>query len=272
MRNLALVLCAAVAAFAAALSQAPARAHDSLAPPSARYQHPWLPHHEPWVHEHWLPYDEARLNEILRVDTPTVFRWLKNDHRTLAQLARRRGVDPRGLAGRLLAERRTEVSRAAYRRLLERTRRMLTQGHLAQHVLFHVFHGPELVGSYRRFLGVSERRYRVLRYKRGVAPATVARRNARDPDTLEAHARRRLRRLAADGFARHATSQRQADAMLARQERVLRCWIHRPAPKFDPDHPFGDPLGGHGPHRRGSRVGIKHPKPARGCWRGLFRG
>jgi hypothetical protein len=51
---------------------------------------------------------------------------------------------------------------------------------------------------------------------------------------------------------------------------VLDCWVNRPAPKFDRSNPFGDPLGGHGPHRRGSRVGIRHPKPARGCWRGLF--
>jgi hypothetical protein len=100
----------------------------------------------------------------------------------------------------------------------------------------------------------------------------VARRNGRDPKALEEHAREALRDMADEGVARSATSRSQADRMLARQLRVLRCWITRPAPKFDRDNPFGDPNGGHGPHRRGSRVGIKHPKPARGCWRGLFMG
>jgi hypothetical protein len=259
-----------VAGLAMLAVAAPSYAHDSLAPRGSD-SHPWLPHQH-WVHSHWLPYDEARLRELLDVDTATVFRWLKDDHRTLADLARRRGVDPRTLARRLLAERRREVPAAAYARLRERTRRMLTQGHLAQHVYFHVFHGPRMVARFRRLLGVRMRRYRRLRYVRGLSPREIARRHGRDPAKLREHARAALRATAAEGVERGATSRRQADAMLARQERVLSCWIARPAPKFDRTNPFGDPLGGHGAHPRGSRVGILHPKPARGCWRGLYRG
>ena len=65
-------------------------------------------------------------------------------------------------------------------------------------------------------------------------------------------------------------SEGQAAALLARQLRVVDCWLERPAPKFDPHHPFGDRYSGHGPHARGSRVGIVRRKPPRGCWRGLL--
>lgn len=260
-----LAVLAALVALATAVP--PAGAHDSLAPPGTN--HNWLPH-EPWVHGHWLPYDEASLRDLLKVDTEGVFKWLKDDHRTLAGLARRQGVDPRGLAGRLLAGRRDEVSARAYARLKERTRRMLTQGHLAQHVYFHVFHGPRLVANFRRWFGVRMAVYERLRYKRGLSPHTIARRHGRDPAAVREHAREMLRDHAAEGVRSGATSRAQADAMFARQERVLRCWMDRPAPKFDRTNPFGDPNGGHGRHRRGSHVGIKHPKPARGCWRGLY--
>src|SRR4051812_36025168 len=244
-----------------------AGAHDSLSPPGSN--HNWLPH-EHWSHSHWLPYDEARLRKLLHVDTRAVFDWLKDDHRTLAGLARRKGVDTRGLAGRLLAGRRDEVSANVYAELRDRTRRMLTQGHLAQHVYFHVFHGPRLVADFRRWFGVRRAVYERLRYRKALSPRAIARRHGRDPDAVREHALVVLRHHAHEGVELGATSRAQADAMLARQEGVLQCWIDSPAPKFDKANPFGDPDGGHGRHRRRSRVGIKHPKPARGCWRGLF--
>ena len=76
---------------------------------------------------------------------------------------------------------------------------------------------------------------------------------------------------AAEGARRGETSRAQATVMLRRQLRVLDCWLRRPHPKFDPYSPFGDPHGGHGPHPRGEHPGIREPKPARGCWRGLYR-
>ena len=42
------------------------------------------------------------------------------------------------------------------------------------------------------------------------------------------------------------TSTSQARMMLARQKRLLWCWMHSPLAKFDPDSPYGDPLGGSG--------------------------
>jgi hypothetical protein len=261
------VFAATALAFLLATAVPSARAHDSLAPRGSN--HAWLPH-EHWVHGHWLPYDEARLRDLLKVDDEAVFRWLKDDHRTLAGLARRQGVDPHGLAERLLAGRRDEVPATVYAQLRRRTQRMLTQGHLAQHVYYHVFHGPRLVTDFRRWFGVRRAVYERLRYKKGLSPRAIAQRHGRDPAAVREHARAALRAEAEEGVHHEATSRLQATAMLARQERVLQCWIDRPAPKFDRTNPFGDPNGGHGRHRRSSRVGIKHPKPARGCWRGLY--
>jgi hypothetical protein len=219
-----------------------------------------------------MPYNEARLREILGVDTRRIYAWLENDHRTLAQLARRRGVNPRRLAARLLAPSRPRLSQRTYGVLRERTERMLTQGHLAQHVYFHVFHGASMFDPVERVFGVSPQRYRRLRYMRALSPRQIALRNGRDPAAVGEHVATALAGEAQDGVERGATSREQADAMLARQLRVLGCWLNNPAPKFDPGNPFGDQWSGHGRHRRGARVGIRHPKPARGCWRGLYAG
>ena len=98
----------------------------------------------------------------------------------------------------------------------------------------------------------------------------IARRHGRDPAKLRAHAVSALRRHAGHGVHHGSTSQAQADVILARQLRTLDCWLNSPHPKFDSRHPFGDPHGGHGPHRRGSRIGVRNPRPARGCRKGLY--
>jgi hypothetical protein len=268
MAGLVRTIAAALALLALAVPIA--RAHDSLAPPGLDY-HSWLPH-EDWVMKHWLPFDEARLRELLGVDTADLFNWLANDHRTLAQLAQRHGVNPRTLARRLLAGRRAEVGDRVYAILLDRTKRTLTQGHLAQHMFFHVFHGADLVLPVRRYLGVSPTRWRHLRYERGWPPARIAESHGRSVARLRAHALHELAVDADQGVAHGASSRAEADEMLARQERGLDCWLSSPPPKMDPRNPFGDPDGGHGHHHRGSHVGIKHPKPPRGCWRGLYAG
>ena len=260
-----LVICGVLVLMALAATTG---AHDSRAPEGVHY-HPWLPW-EPWVSKHWMPYDEARLRALLAVDTPTIWRWLKDDHRTLADLARRRGVDATKLADELLAPRRAHVGPDLYALLHDRTQRTLTQGHLAQHMYFHVFHGADLVVPVRRWVGVTPRRWRELRYERGWSAVAIARRHGRDPAALRAHAVDALRADAREGAGMGVTSPEQAEVTLARQLRVLDCWLESPHAKFDPRHPFGDPHGGHGPHRSDSRVGIRHPKPARGCWRGLY--
>jgi hypothetical protein len=245
---------------------APAAAHDSLAPRDA--DHRWLPA-ERWVEKHWMPFDEASLYRELRVDTPALFEWLYDDHRTLAGLARRRGVDPAKLAKRLMAPRRASLSANEYRVLRARTQRVLTQGHLAQHVFFHVFHGAHL-DHVEHLFGVSVREYRRLRDRQRLSRYEIAERGGRTRESLRRHVVEDLEQSSVTGVRIGATTRAQADLMLARQLRTVDCWLGRPAPKFDPWNPFGDRYAGHGPHRRGSRVGIRNPKPPRGCWKALI--
>lgn len=247
---------------------APATAHDSHAPPGAR--HRWLPKEE-WVMHHWVPFDESRLYELLGTGTPRLFTWLANDHRNLTALARRRGVPVEGLARRLLDTRRDELTKAQYRIALTRTRDMLTQGHLAQHVFFHVFHGDLLTHHFASFFGVSKARWKELR-RRGRTPLQIARRGHRSPKAVRRHVLRYFTMEAEHGVHMGATSQAEADRMLARQTAVTGCWLHSPLPELDPDDPFGDRYGGHGPHSRGSHIGVIHPKPPRGCWKKLLAG
>lgn len=92
------LLVVVVAAFV--LLPAPARAQDHGAPAGAG--HRWLPC-EDWVMMHWVPFEERRLYEELRLERSDVLRWLRDDRRhDLGQLARRRGIDTGDLAARLV--------------------------------------------------------------------------------------------------------------------------------------------------------------------------
>ena len=112
--------------------------------------------------------------------------------------------------------------------------------------------------------------YRRLRQKRRMSPYAIARRSGKSTAAVREHVIGALRAEARLGVRAGSMSEGQAAALLARQLRVVDCWLERPAPKFDPHHPFGDRYSGHGPHARGSRVGIVRRKPPRGCWRGLL--
>ncbi|MDQ3677014.1 MAG: hypothetical protein M3401_09460, partial [Actinomycetota bacterium] len=81
---------------------------DSEAPATAPAH--WLPP-EDWVYNHWLPYDEGRLYELLGVTRGEIWRQLRDDRHNLAQLAARNGwPDPTKLAAALVAPRAGEVS------------------------------------------------------------------------------------------------------------------------------------------------------------------
>ena len=64
-----------------------ASAADSHAPHGARDD--WLPSSE-WVMSSWLPFDEARLYDVLDTDRAELASWL-NDRRTLGAFAAKRG-------------------------------------------------------------------------------------------------------------------------------------------------------------------------------------
>ncbi|HWH96162.1 MAG TPA: hypothetical protein VNT03_20030 [Baekduia sp.] len=165
-------LLAATLALLAALvvPVAGAGAADSHAPRGARLD--WLPADE-WVMSGWLPFDEARLDAVVRTDHAELATWL-DDHRTLAQLARAHGVTgtTAQLAHRLVAPRLAHVPRALRPVLETRARTMLTQAHLSRHVLFHVFHTPAIPRNARAVFGVSPERFRTLR-NRALTPTAI---------------------------------------------------------------------------------------------------
>ena len=259
---------ALAAVLVALLIAAPAGGHDSHAPPGA--PHRWLPQ-EDWVMHHWVPFDESRLYELLGIRTERLFTWLMNDHRTLADLARRRGIDPETLGRRLLAPYRDELSEEQYATRRRWTEDMLTQGHLAQHVFFHVFHGDLLTGHFRSWFGVSHERWRELRLDRWT-PRRIARENGRNPRAVARRVVHYYAMMADHGVHMDATSRAQADYMLARQARLTNCWMKSPLPRYDGKDPFGRRWDGHGPHDSDSRIGVIHPKPPKGCWKKLLVG
>jgi hypothetical protein len=261
MRAFALSLLTAVV-----LATAPASAHDSLAPPGAR--HNWLPK-EDWSAFHWSPFDELRLVRLLGITHRALYDWQSNDHQTLAQLAVTRGIDPHDLREQLLAPWKGRVPRAQLRVLRNHTSRMLTQGHLAQHMFWHPFHSPAFMRhpdqAAHELFGVSIQTYRRLRRER-YTQVQIAAVGGRTRAQLRRTIVRHLTMESAMGVRLRLTPRSQAARMLARQLSLVDCWMSKPLPQFDPDIPFGDPNGHHGPHGRDSRIGIVFPKPAAGCW------
>ncbi|MBJ7328692.1 MAG: hypothetical protein JHC95_02275 [Solirubrobacteraceae bacterium] len=97
----------------------------------------WLPSEE-WVMERWMPFDEDRLYQRLGMPRSQVYWYLKAGHGTLLDLARAQGVTL--TSAYLLGNRRKRTSPRMYAVLRARTRRILTQRHLAEHVLGHPWH------------------------------------------------------------------------------------------------------------------------------------
>src|SRR4051812_17571646 len=142
---------------------AAAAARDSHAPAGGSDN--WLPC-DAWVMFHWLPFDEAKLYALLGKSREDVRAWLRDDnHHTLAQLAARRGLTMREAAAALALNAGV---------LRNHTVDALTQGHLAQHVLFHYFHQPLIASRAASVFGVSPVEFRRLRLH-GTSPAEIGR-------------------------------------------------------------------------------------------------
>lgn len=200
-----------------------AQAADSHAPKGARGD--WLPRSE-WVMSSWLPFDEARLYGLLRSDRAQVARWL-DDRRTLGQFAARHGYrDQRALAERLVAPRLRTASPAMRRTLRARSRDMLSQAHLARHVLFHVYHTPAIPRHAQAIFGMSPQRYRALRDS-GSTPMTIAARGGRTLAASRTALRTILAKRAAQGVRSGAMSRRQARALFAEQQAGLDAYMLR---------------------------------------------
>jgi hypothetical protein len=245
---------AALASTIALGSTAIAPAHDSLAPHGA--PHTWLPK-EQWVARHWIPFDEQLLKRELGLRGRELEAYLYDDHRTLAALARRRGIAPEQLADRVLAPWGLPAGDARLALLRDRALRILTQGHLAQHMFFHVFHGVGLRSAARSVFGVSGARYWRLR-KRGHTPLGIARRGGVPAAAARTRMARLLRAHHDEGIRLGMASPLEADRILRRQLRALGCWLRRPLAGHDHANPYGKARlhhGGHGTHR--------HMTPAR---------
>lgn len=265
---------AVLLAVALALGAAtPAGAHDSMAPPDA--PHSWLPE-EPWVMQHWLPYEEPALYAALGIDRAALLRWLIDDHRTLAELARRRGRNPRVVLNRLVGPWAPLVEPAHFDELRQRALRTFSQGHLAQHVFFHPFHGldgghPGPEGAQVIF-GVPRHEFQQLRQE-GLTPVQIGARGGFAAGDVHSAMLGVLQAGALQGFEQGQQSPTQAALLVRQQAALLPCWLYRPLPKFDLGNPLGDPNGGHGRHERRTRNGLQPESKARrvlrrggSCW------
>jgi Tol biopolymer transport system component len=195
---------------------------DSDAPKNAPAH--WLPP-EAWVYNHWLPYDETRLYALLGITRVGLWQQLRDDHRTLAQLAARHGwPDPRKLAAALVAPEAARVGAARAAFLRERAVRTITQGHLAQHLFFHSLHQFGIASEAPAIFGVTDVEFRRLR-RAELSPLAIARLHGRSPGRVEALAIAVLRERAQTGVRGHATPPAQADRLLRRQLSQLPRWL-----------------------------------------------
>jgi hypothetical protein len=192
---------------------AAASAADSHAPHGARLD--WLPGDE-WVMSSWLPYDEARLYALLDTDRAEVDAWL-DDHRSLGELARRRGwPSQRKLAHALVAPRLAGV-RPAMRPVLERRALdTLTQAHMSNHVIFHVFHTPAIANDARAIFGLRPATFRRLRDS-GLSPTAIAQRGGRSRAGAQARIATLLKARGQRAVRLGAMSAAQARALYAEQ-------------------------------------------------------
>jgi hypothetical protein len=191
-------------------------AQDSDAPPGALPH--WLPT-EDWVYQHWLPFDEGRLYRLLRADRGAIWRHLRDDAaHDLEQLARRRGFTPRALARRLVAP------RGGGRVLEERAFRVLTQGHLSQHIVFHSLHQTAVPRASRWIFGARNARFLALR-RAEHSPIQIGRLHGRTTAQMYRRSVAALRAMARRGVGTGAMSRGQAKLLLDRQVRQIPRWL-----------------------------------------------
>ena len=223
-----LVLSLVLAAPAAAQTQVPAKPQtkslDSDAPAGAPPH--WLPN-ENWVMQHWLPYDETRLYALLGIDRGDVWRWLRDDTRTLADLARLHGWEPAALARELVAPWRGHLREPKRLAVLEsRALRTLTQGHLSQHMFFHSLHQNAIPDAAPKIFGTSTSQFRDLR-RSEYSPLMICRLNGLSRTHAVSSAEETLRAMVARAVNGQAMPASQGQRLLQRQLRQLPRWLQQ---------------------------------------------
>lgn len=224
----------AAAMAAVALSAAPAAGRDSLAPAGSSDH--WLPK-EDWVYRHWLPFAQADLERELGLGPGQLEAFLFDDRRTLVELARAKGMDPAALRDRLVAPVVSGLGpdRAAVVR--ERAWRVLTQGHLAQHLLFHPYHGLDVRANAPAIFGLTPRHYQHERLT-GRTPLQLIAAHGGTRATLRGALDRLYVVDADEGLRLQVTGRAATTEMLARRRAELRCWMRSPVPGKDPGQPY----------------------------------
>ena len=202
---------------------AAARAQDSLAPDGADPS--WLPN-EQWVNLLWLPFDEQRLEAVLGKTRGEIFRWTRIDaSHTLAQLGRERRLGADELASRLVAPRRTSLSARKYREVREHARRIVTQGHMAQHFLFHALHQTAIPARAHEIFGVHDRQQFLELRRAEISPLGIGELHGRTRVQMRRAAAQALRDAATLGVDRGIMTRRQRRITLERQLRQLPRWL-----------------------------------------------
>jgi hypothetical protein len=189
----------------------------------------------------WLPYDERQLFRMLGISREQARRWIADDQRhNFAQLARRRGLAPRIVAKRLVRSWAREFGALPRAELQERALRTLTQGHLSQHVLFHVFHHPQVGARARRLFTTSPMHYLDLR-RAGYTPAEIGALSGRSRRATARGIRRTWRSSGIRGARRAETPIAQARRFAGHQfavlEKYLDSSLHRKRPEPPPPPP-----------------------------------
>ena len=199
------------------LVPAAAQAADSHAPHGARLD--WLPSDE-WVMCAWLPYDEARLYELSTPTAPRSTRGSTTTARWASSRASAAGRSQRKLAHALVAPRLKSV-RPAMRAVLERRAlETLTQGHLSNHMIFHVFHTPAIADHARTIFGLRPATFRHLRDS-GLSPTAIAQRGGRTRAGAQARLAALLKARGQRAVRIGAMSRAQARALYAEQMAAL---------------------------------------------------
>jgi signal transduction histidine kinase len=137
------------------------------------------------------------------------------------QLARRHGWTSRRALAHALVAPRLKAVRPAMRPVLERRALdTLTQAHLSNHVIFHVFHTPAIANHAKTVFGLRPATFRHLRDS-GLSPARIAERGGRTRAGAQARLATLLKARGQRAVRLGAMSATQASALYAEQLAAL---------------------------------------------------
>jgi hypothetical protein len=103
---------------------------------------------------------------------------------------------------------------------------MLSQAHLARHVLFHIYHTPAIPRHAQEIFGMSAKRYRTLR-DQGTTPVRIAVAGGRTAEAARDALGTILAKRDDQAVRAGAMSGRQARALFAEQQAGLNTYMQR---------------------------------------------